>query len=79
MFLCVGTVKDLQFSPYKYTSASIQVYKVSPNGRELEFMHETDVPEPPLALLPFKESFSLVSVQIWLSTTAACVRFFARP
>lgn len=53
-YLCVGTAQDLQFTPYKFTSASIQIYKVSANGRELEFMHETELSQPPLALLPFK-------------------------
>ncbi|PVH96906.1 pre-mRNA-splicing factor rse1 [Periconia macrospinosa] len=53
-YLAVGVAKDLQFTPYKFTSASIQLYKISANGREMEFMHETAMPEPPLALLPFK-------------------------
>ncbi|KAH9869934.1 hypothetical protein J1614_006855 [Plenodomus biglobosus] len=53
-FLAVGTAKDLSFTPYKYSGASIQIYKLSPNGRELEFFHETDISEPPLALLAFK-------------------------
>ncbi|KAF1837382.1 pre-mRNA-splicing factor rse1 [Decorospora gaudefroyi] len=53
-FLAVGTAKDLTFTPYKFTSASIQVYKIKQNGRELEFFHETEVSEPPLALLAFK-------------------------
>lgn len=54
-FLAVGTAKDLTFTPsYKYTGASIQIYKISPTGRELEFFHETEVSEPPLALLAFK-------------------------
>ncbi|CBX99445.1 similar to pre-mRNA splicing factor 3b [Plenodomus lingam JN3] len=53
-FLAVGTAKDLSFTPYKYSGASIQIYKISPNGREFEFFHETEVGEPPLALLAFK-------------------------
>jgi splicing factor 3B subunit 3 len=53
-FLAVGTAKDLSFQPYKYSSASIRVYKVSPDGRELEFFHETEVSEPPTAMLAFK-------------------------
>jgi splicing factor 3B subunit 3 len=53
-FLVVGTAKDLSFQPYKFSSASIQVYKVTMNGRGLEFFHETPVTEPPLALLAFK-------------------------
>jgi splicing factor 3B subunit 3 len=54
-FLAVGTAKDLTFTPsYKFSGASIQIYKISPTGRELEFFHETEVSEPPLALLAFK-------------------------
>jgi splicing factor 3B subunit 3 len=53
-FLAVGTAKDLTFQPYKFSGASIQIYKVSPDGRQLEFFHETDVSDPPLALLAFK-------------------------
>lgn len=54
VFLVVGTAKDLSFQPYKFSGASIQVYKVSPDGRKLEFFHETEVSDPPLALLGFK-------------------------
>lgn len=54
VFLAVGTAKDLSFQPYKCSSASIQIYKISPNGRELEFFHETEVSDPPTALLGFK-------------------------
>jgi splicing factor 3B subunit 3 len=54
VFLAVGTAKDLSFQPYKCASASIQIYKISPNGRELEFFHETEVSDPPTALLGFK-------------------------
>lgn len=53
-FLVVGAAQDLTFQPYNYTAASILVYKLSPDGSELEFYHETEVPEPPLALLAFK-------------------------
>jgi splicing factor 3B subunit 3 len=52
--LAVGTATDLRFTPYQAKSASIQLYSISPNGRTLEFLHETPVSEPPLALLPFK-------------------------
>jgi splicing factor 3B subunit 3 len=54
LFLLVGTAKDLSFQPYKFSGASIQVYKVSQNGRELEFFHETDVSDPPTAMTSFK-------------------------
>lgn len=53
-FLAVGTAKDLSFNPYTFSSASIQMYKISPSGRELEFFHETTVSDPPLAILAFK-------------------------
>ncbi|KAF3050035.1 pre-mRNA-splicing factor rse1 [Didymella keratinophila] len=53
-FLAVGTATDLTFQPYKFSGASIQIYKISPTGRELELFHETKVNEPPLALLAFK-------------------------
>ncbi|RMZ73108.1 hypothetical protein GMOD_00009623 [Pyrenophora seminiperda CCB06] len=53
-FLVVGLAKDLSFTPLKFTSASIQVYKISPDGRELTLFNETAVSEPPLALLAFK-------------------------
>jgi len=54
VFLAVGIAKDLLFQPYTFSGASIQVYKVSPDGRKLEFFHETEVSDPPLALLGFK-------------------------
>jgi splicing factor 3B subunit 3 len=53
-FLAVGVAKGLSFTPYKYESASIQLYKVSADGRSLNFFHETEMAEPPLALLGFK-------------------------
>lgn len=54
VFLAVGTAKDLRFNPYKFAGATIQIYKISPDGRQLELFHETDVSDPPLALLAFK-------------------------
>ncbi len=53
-YLAVGTATDLTFTPYHFTGASIQIYKVSQDGRELEFFHETSMDEPPLALIGFK-------------------------
>lgn len=53
-FLAVGVATGLTFSPYQYKAASINLYKVSDDGRSLEFFHSTDVDEPPLALLSFK-------------------------
>lgn len=54
-FLAVGVATGLSFTPsLRYKSASIHIYKVSPDGRTLEFLHQTDMEEPPLALLAFK-------------------------
>ncbi|KAF2119863.1 CPSF A subunit region-domain-containing protein [Lophiotrema nucula] len=54
-FLAVGVATDLRFSPtYSYKSGSVHIYKITEHGRRLEFLHETEFPEPPLALLAFK-------------------------
>ncbi|KAJ4373285.1 pre-mRNA-splicing factor rse1 [Neocucurbitaria cava] len=53
-FLAVGTATDMSFRPYRFSNASIQVYKISPDGRELELFHETEVSHPPTAMLGFK-------------------------
>jgi splicing factor 3B subunit 3 len=53
-YLAVGIVTSLSFSPFQSKSSSIHLYKVSEDGRKLEFYHSTDVDEPPLALLSFK-------------------------
>jgi splicing factor 3B subunit 3 len=53
--LAVGIAKDLRFTPsFQFSAASIMLYKISPDGRELEFLHETEMDEPPLALMAFK-------------------------
>jgi hypothetical protein len=39
---------------FQFSAASIMLYKISPDGRELEFLHETEMDEPPLALMAFK-------------------------
>jgi splicing factor 3B subunit 3 len=53
-FLAVGVATGLKFNPYRFTSASIHLYKVGPDGRSLEFYHSTDTDDVVLALLPFK-------------------------
>jgi len=60
--LAVGIAKDLRFSPsFRFSSASIMLYKISSDGRELEFVHETEMDEPPLALLAFKGKLAVGS------------------
>ncbi|ORY16460.1 CPSF A subunit region-domain-containing protein [Clohesyomyces aquaticus] len=54
LFFAVGVAQDLKFTPYSFSKAFIQLYKVSPDGRKLEFYHDTEVSAPPLALLAFK-------------------------
>ncbi|KAF2010937.1 hypothetical protein BU24DRAFT_377682 [Aaosphaeria arxii CBS 175.79] len=55
VFLAVGVVSGLTFSPaFKFAGASIQLYKVSDDGRDLKLVHETEVDDAPLAAIPFK-------------------------
>jgi splicing factor 3B subunit 3 len=53
-FLVVGAAENLSFQPYAYSRASIMVFKLSADGRQIELYHETEVPAPALALIPFK-------------------------
>ncbi|KAF1998452.1 hypothetical protein P154DRAFT_578032 [Amniculicola lignicola CBS 123094] len=52
-FLAVGVAKDLIFSPFHFTSGGVRLYKLTSRST-LEFLHETPLDSPPLALLPFK-------------------------
>ncbi|KAK9453837.1 CPSF A subunit region-domain-containing protein [Dipodascopsis uninucleata] len=54
MYLVVGTAKDVQLMPKKCSSGYIHVYKISQDGKELEFAHKTEVDEPPLAMIEFQ-------------------------
>ncbi|TGZ84698.1 hypothetical protein EX30DRAFT_337186 [Ascodesmis nigricans] len=53
-FLCIGTSKNLTFTPRSHDGGFIHVYSFSEDGRSLEFIHKTKTDEPPLALLPFQ-------------------------
>jgi splicing factor 3B subunit 3 len=53
-FLIVGTAKDLVVSPRSYTAGFIHVYRLHEAGKEMEFIHKTQVEHPPLALLGFQ-------------------------
>ncbi|KAJ5868877.1 hypothetical protein N7534_003430 [Penicillium rubens] len=53
-FLVVGTAKDMTVSPPSSSCGFIHIYRFQEDGRELEFIHKTQVDEPPLALLGFQ-------------------------
>ena len=53
-FLVVGTGKDMIVSPRSYSAAFLYVYRFQNDGKELEFIHKTQIEEPPLALLAFQ-------------------------
>ncbi|KAJ5884705.1 Pre-mRNA-splicing factor rse1 [Penicillium taxi] len=53
-FLVVGTGKNMSTSPPSSGGGFIHIYRMLNNGRELEFLHKTDIDEPPLAILPFQ-------------------------
>lgn len=53
-FLIVGTGKDMIVNPRGFSEGWLHVYRFQENGRELEFIHKTQLDEPPVALLPFQ-------------------------
>ncbi|KAJ5544523.1 hypothetical protein N7461_006827 [Penicillium sp. DV-2018c] len=53
-FLVVGTGKDMTVNPPKSSGGFIHIYRFQDDGKELEFIHKTEVDEPPRALLGFQ-------------------------
>ena len=56
-FLVVGTGMDMVAKvghPRSWTSGFIHIYRFINDGKELEFIHKTNVEEPPMALLAFQ-------------------------
>ena len=53
-FLVVGTGKDMIVNPRSYKTGYIHVYRFQEDGKELEFIHKTEIEEPPHALLAFQ-------------------------
>ncbi|KAH7374753.1 pre-mRNA-splicing factor RSE1 [Plectosphaerella cucumerina] len=53
-FLVVGTGKDMVLNPRSCTEGYIHIYRFSPDGKELEFIHKTKVEEAPTALIAFQ-------------------------
>ncbi|EJU02199.1 hypothetical protein DACRYDRAFT_21931 [Dacryopinax primogenitus] len=54
LFLVVGTAQDVIVSPKSCKSGFLRTYKISEDGRSLEFLHKTEVDDVPLALLSFQ-------------------------
>ncbi|KAI1869836.1 uncharacterized protein JN550_005426 [Neoarthrinium moseri] len=54
LFLVVGTGKDIVLNPRNFSAGYIWVYRFRQDGRELEFIHKSEVEEPPMALLSFQ-------------------------
>ncbi|KEZ42612.1 Pre-mRNA-splicing factor rse-1 [Scedosporium apiospermum] len=53
-FLVVGTGKDMILNPRQFSEGYIHVYRFHEEGKELEFIHQTKVEEPPSAMLAFQ-------------------------
>jgi splicing factor 3B subunit 3 len=53
-FLVVGTGKDMIVNPRSSSEGYLYVYRFQESGRELEFIHKTQIEEPPRALVPFQ-------------------------
>ncbi|KAF2874009.1 CPSF A subunit region-domain-containing protein [Massariosphaeria phaeospora] len=54
MFLAVGVAQDLQLNPIQFSTASVQLWQLSPNGRTMHLYSETPMTNLPRALLAFK-------------------------
>jgi len=54
VFLVVGTGKNMVISPRSHDGGAIHIYRFLEGGKKLEFVHKTNVEEPPLALLEFQ-------------------------
>eukprot|EP01105_Mastigella_eilhardi_P023189 TRINITY_DN5809_c0_g1_i2.p1 TRINITY_DN5809_c0_g1~~TRINITY_DN5809_c0_g1_i2.p1 ORF type:complete len:959 (+),score=273.95 TRINITY_DN5809_c0_g1_i2:695-3571(+) len=54
LFLCVGTVKELNMHTRAFTCGFLHVYRFIDGGKRLEFMHKTQVELMPLALTAFQ-------------------------
>ncbi|KAI1852848.1 hypothetical protein JX266_002389 [Neoarthrinium moseri] len=50
-FLVVGTGKDIVLNPRNFSAGYIWVYRFRQDGRGLDFIHKSEVEEPPMALL----------------------------
>ncbi|KAH7305813.1 CPSF A subunit region-domain-containing protein [Stachybotrys elegans] len=53
-FLVVGTGRDMIPSPRQFSGGCIHVYRFQEGGKELEFIHRTQVEEPPTAMVAFQ-------------------------
>ena len=53
LILIVGTGKDMVINPRQFSRGYLYVYRFHQDGRELEFIHETEVEEPPTTLVSF--------------------------
>jgi splicing factor 3B subunit 3 len=53
-FLVVGTGQDMEVLPTRSKAGFIHLYAMQDEGRSLEFIHKTQVEEPPRALLAFQ-------------------------
>ncbi|ERS97181.1 pre-mRNA-splicing factor RSE1 [Sporothrix schenckii ATCC 58251] len=53
-YLIVGTGKDMVMSPRRFSEGYLHAYRISDDGKQLEFLHKTKVEEPPTAMIPFQ-------------------------
>ena len=53
-FLVVATTKDMIVSPRSWSTAYLYVYRFQDDGKDLEFIHKTEIEAPALSLLAFQ-------------------------
>jgi splicing factor 3B subunit 3 len=54
IFLIVGTVKDLQQHPKKFSSCALHVYRSLDDGQVLQLVHQTEIEDIPYAMVEFQ-------------------------
>lgn len=52
--ICIGTAKGLKFNPREHECGFIRVYKISADGKSLEFIHSTEVDAAPRAMASYR-------------------------
>ncbi|KAK7203682.1 CPSF A subunit region-domain-containing protein [Myxozyma melibiosi] len=54
VYVVVGTAKNVSLIPKNCSAGYLRVYKASEDGRSLEFIHATEVEQPPICMTEFQ-------------------------
>lgn len=53
-FLIVGTVKDLQQHPKRFSACALHVYRTLDDGQSLQLLHKTEIEDIPYAMVEYQ-------------------------